>query len=196
MSCRSFDSRLATGSILLGTLADNALAEAQSSQSGGRVLISIHRLHWRVSRMKHEFHVSPVVPPIRTLGSEEGNAPPAARPNLVSTWSQGASFTASSAKSGNGITRKWLRRRRISALGGGSDMARRPIERQLLAARRPMSTHRRSRVTSRRAVLEEASAAQTIFGRSGNARPAGPPCRTPHNNKDQPPGPEPSPVRR
>jgi hypothetical protein len=50
--------------------------------------------------MKHEFHVSPVVPSIRTLGSEEGNAPPAARLNLVSTWSQGASFTASSAKSG------------------------------------------------------------------------------------------------
>jgi hypothetical protein len=31
-------------------------------------------------------------------GSEEGNAPPAARLNLVSTWGQGASFTASAAK--------------------------------------------------------------------------------------------------
>src|SRR5262245_18697052 len=29
------------------------------------------------------------------LGKQEGNAPPAARLNLVSTWSRGASFTAS-----------------------------------------------------------------------------------------------------
>jgi hypothetical protein len=35
--------------------------------------------------MKHKFNVSPVVPSIRTLGSKEGNAPHAARLNLVST---------------------------------------------------------------------------------------------------------------
>ena len=35
--------------------------------------------------MKNKFNVSPVVPPIRTLGSEEGNARPAARLNLIST---------------------------------------------------------------------------------------------------------------
>jgi hypothetical protein len=33
--------------------------------------------------MKHKFNVSPVVPSIRTLGSEEGNARPAARLNLL-----------------------------------------------------------------------------------------------------------------
>jgi hypothetical protein len=35
--------------------------------------------------MRNKFNVSPVVPPIRTLGSEEGNARPAARLNLIST---------------------------------------------------------------------------------------------------------------
>jgi hypothetical protein len=35
--------------------------------------------------MKHEFDVSPVEPSIRTLGSEEGNAPPAARLNLATS---------------------------------------------------------------------------------------------------------------
>jgi hypothetical protein len=38
-----------------------------------------------VSRKKHNFNVSPAPPSIRTLGIEEGNAPPAARLNMVST---------------------------------------------------------------------------------------------------------------
>ena len=79
--------RAPLGSILY-PLRRGALAEEQTSQAEVAALISyrsIHRLHWRVSRVKHEFHVSPVVPSIRTVGSEEGNAPPAARLNLVST---------------------------------------------------------------------------------------------------------------
>src|SRR5262245_4725972 len=66
------------------------------------------------------FHVSPVVASIRTLGNEEGNAPPAARLNLVSTWSQGASFTASSAKSGNGTSETNGDDARMSACRGNS----------------------------------------------------------------------------
>src|ERR1700754_86737 len=63
MSCRSFDSTSANASTPAWHLGDNSLAEEQISQCeiAASSQPSISQLHWRASRMKHKFHVFPVL---------------------------------------------------------------------------------------------------------------------------------------